>query len=114
MVSTNNYFAFRPLLTTIFHAFRGPLWYVLWSSNEPRRNLPARLEWYLCLDGTSEGLIRQRFLRKGNAGNAMLNQGIRALITKLLETGANNLSLALKKQAIRTNDEPAYVENAAP
>lgn len=44
----------------------------------------------------------------------MLNQGIRALITKLLETGANNLSLALKKQAIRTNDEPAYVENAAP
>ena len=77
IVSTNNCFAFRPLLTTIFHAFRGPLWYVLWSSNEPRQDIPARLEWYLCLDGTSEGPIRQRFLRQSNAGNAMLNQGIR-------------------------------------
>lgn len=97
MVSTNNYFVFRPLLTPCFHAFRGPLWYVLWSSNEPRQDIPARLDWYLCLDGTSEGLIRQQFLRKGNAGNAMLNQGIRALITKLLETWVNNLLLALKK-----------------
>ena len=87
---------------------------MLWSSNEPRRNLPARLEWYLCFDGTSKGPIRQRVPRKGSAGNAMLNQGIRALITKLLETGANNLSLALKKQVIRTNDEPVYGETAAP
>ena len=76
-VSANNYFAFRPLLTTCFHTFRGPLWYVLWSSNEPRQDIPARLEWYLCLDGTSEWPIRQRFLRQSNAGNAMLNQRIR-------------------------------------
>ncbi len=44
----------------------------------------------------------------------MLNQGIRALITKLLETGVNNLSLALKKASDKTNDEPVYGETAAP
>lgn len=84
-VFANNYFFFRPLLTTYFHGFRGPLWYVLWSSNEPRRKVPARLKWYLCLDGTSEGSIRQRFLRQSNAGNAMLIQRIRQEITEQLD-----------------------------
>jgi len=64
---------------------RGPLWYVLWSSNEPRQKVPARLKWYLCLDGTSEGSIRQRFLRQSNAGNAMLIQRIRQEITEQLD-----------------------------
>ena len=75
-VSANNYFIFKPLVATIFRVFRVPLWYVLWSANEPRRSVPARPVCCLRVDDTSDCGVRQQFSAHSNARGAMLNQGI--------------------------------------
>ena len=73
-VSAHFHFLFRPLLTTMFHVSRKHLWWVLWSWNEPRRIVPARLDWYLWVNGNSDWPVRQLFLLKDTARRAIPNQ----------------------------------------